>query len=231
MKGRRSLGKQNLRRTAHFSPHSPVPCFIHTRGEPGRLELKKHWRFSLLLFFPPHRWLPGLTRRIALPRMIAGRIQAICRPNCRGTRLSKQRSWPIEIVWTPSNLWEKQGFEQGWATGMKDSADSVSYSDLKQGRGSHCPLTGIAHVASEYTGKLILVVHQEFSVSICFFTLPYYLVWACYVYSLCMQWKQMGACNKRFNPLTLGTSLWVNATLEISLFLSGKEPIWLDVQL
>lgn len=54
---------------------------------------------------------------------------------------------------------------------MKDSADSVSYSDLNQGRGSHCALTGIVHVVSEYTEKLILSVHQEFSVSISFFTL------------------------------------------------------------
>lgn len=54
---------------------------------------------------------------------------------------------------------------------MKDCADSVSHSDLKQGRGSHRTLTGIVHVVSEYTGKLILLVHQEFSVSICFFTL------------------------------------------------------------
>lgn len=56
MKGRRSYGKQNLRRTTHFSLYSPVSCFIPIRGEPGRLELKKlkkHWRFCLLLFFPP----------------------------------------------------------------------------------------------------------------------------------------------------------------------------------
>lgn len=61
---------------------------------------------------------------------------------------------------------------------MKDSADSVSYSGLKQGRRSHCPLTGIVHAVSEYTEKFILLVHQEFSVCICFFTLPlsYYLV-------------------------------------------------------
>ena len=205
----RSLGKQNLRRTTHLCPHSLVPCFIHIRGEPGKLELKKHWRLCLLLFFPPQRWLPGSMRRTALPRMIAGRIQAICRPNCRSTRLSKQRSWPIEIAWTPSNLWEKQGWWQGWATGMKDSADSLSFSDLKQARGNHCPLTDIVHIVSEGTGKLILLVHQELSVSIGFFQLlSYCLVWACYLYSLCMQWKEMGAFNERFNPLTLGTSLW-----------------------
>lgn len=129
MKDRRSLGKQNLRRTTHLYPHSIVSCFIHIRGEPGRSEL----RFCLLLFFSAQRWLPGSMRRIALPRMIAGRIQAICRPNCRSTRLSKRRSWPIETAWTPSNLWEKWGWWQGGATGMKDSADSLNYSDLKRG--------------------------------------------------------------------------------------------------
>lgn len=168
MKDRRGLGKQNLRRTTHLCPHSLVPCFIDIREEPGRLELKKHWRFSLLLFFPPQRWLPGSMRRTALPRMIAGRIQAICRPNCRSTRLSKQRSWPIEIVWTPSDLWEKQGWWQGWTTGMKDSADSLSYSDLKQARGDHCPLTDIVHLVSEGTGKLSLLVHQELCPSVSF---------------------------------------------------------------
>lgn len=80
----------------------------------------------------PHRWLPGLTRRIALPRMIAGRIQAICRPNCRGTRLSKQRSWPIENTWTPSNQWENWGFGQGWATGMKDCRQCELQSSQKR---------------------------------------------------------------------------------------------------
>lgn len=38
---------------------------------------------------------------------------------------------------------------------MKHSADCVSYSGLKQGRGSHYPLTGIVHVVSKYTEKLI----------------------------------------------------------------------------
>lgn len=167
MKGRRSSGKQNLR-TTHFGPHLPVPCSIHIRGEPGRLELKKlnkHWRFCLLLFFPLHRWLPGLTRRIALPRMIAGRIQAICRPNCRGTRLSKQRSWPTEIVWTPSDQWEKRGFGQGWATGMRDSADSElqwSQTRVQESLSSqwHCPCCSWVYwEAYSFSPSRIFCVH------------------------------------------------------------------------
>lgn len=104
--GQEELREAEPQKDSSFWSPLTSSCFTHMRGEPDRLELeklKKHGRFCLLLFFIPHRWLPGLTRRIALPRMIAGRIQAICRPNCRGTRLSKQRSWPIEITWTPSN--------------------------------------------------------------------------------------------------------------------------------
>lgn len=161
--------------------------------------------------------------------MIAGRIQAICRPNCRGTRLSKQRSWPIEIVWTPSNQWEKRGYGQGWATGMKACADcELQWSQTREGESLsshwHCPCClRVYWEAYSFSPSRIFCVHLFLH------SLSYYLVWACYAYSPCMQWKQMGASNKRFNPLILGTSLWVNVTSQVSLFISSRESTWLDV--
>lgn len=149
----RSLGKQNFRRTTHLCPLSLVQRFIHARGEPGRLQLKKHWSSCPLLFFPPQRWLPGSMRRTVLLRMIAGGIQAIYKPSCRNIKVSKQRSWPIEIAWTPSNLWEKLGCWQHWAMSMKNC--KLTYTDLKQARGNHDPLSDIVHSVSEWLGSLI----------------------------------------------------------------------------
>lgn len=40
MKYRKTLGKQNLRRTTYSCPHSP--CFTHIIEESGMLEIKKH---------------------------------------------------------------------------------------------------------------------------------------------------------------------------------------------
>lgn len=91
---------------------------------------------------------------------------------------------------------------------MKDSADSLSYSDLKQARGNHCPPTVTIHTVSEGTVKLILLVLQELCVHRFLSTslllssvslLPIFTVHA----------KEKDGCafKERFSPLTLGSSL------------------------
>lgn len=139
--------------------------------------------------------------------MIAGRTQAICRPNCRSTRLSKQRSWPIEIAWIPSNLWEKWGWWQGWATGMKDCRQSeLQWSQTSEGESlsphwhrSHCLWRDWE--AYSFSPSVTFCIHRFLSTSLLLSSVSLLSIFTVHAMERdgCFQWKIQSTDTRDFS--------------------------------
>lgn len=92
-KDRKSLGKQNLRRKIHLGPHSLVPCFIHIRGEPGKLELKKHERFFFTSVLPSPKVAAWINEKNSIAQDDSWKD-----PSNLQTKLQKHQTFQAEIM-------------------------------------------------------------------------------------------------------------------------------------